>query len=118
MESTMDDQLYFKSHAEEQPISNKEGWELLGVMLGSKQIKPNTASLAYQQWNNPSWEEFTPRTAWSLYNALTFAADRTAPMWRMNSHKVAKAIIHEVLWILDQNYNPSLEGLTPVRHTP
>ena len=105
MESTMDDQLYFKSHAEEQPFSSKQGWELLGVLIGSKLIKPQTASLAYQEWNKPSWEEFEPRTAWSFYNALTFAADRTAPMWRMTSHKVAKNITHEI--IMDDTYLPN-----------
>jgi hypothetical protein len=40
-------------------------------------LSPRTLPIALKEWRSPSFEEFEPRTAWSLFNSITFAlADR------------------------------------------
>lgn len=36
-------------------------------------LSPRTLPIAIQEWREPSFEEFEPRTAWSCFNALTYA---------------------------------------------
>ena len=41
-------------------------------------LSPRTVHTAIKEWRTPSFEEFQPRTAWSLFNAVTFAIGNRA----------------------------------------
>lgn len=41
-------------------------------------LSPRTIHTAIKEWRAPSFEEFQPRTAWSLFNAVTFASGNRA----------------------------------------
>jgi hypothetical protein len=45
-------------------------------------LSPRTLPIALKEWRTPSFEEFSDRTSWSLFNAVTFALGdraRTSP---------------------------------------
>jgi hypothetical protein len=61
------------------PVDQEGGYEILGHMYGQKMIKKNQLSVAYDAWDNPPQEEWAPRNALSLYNAVTEATKKTTP---------------------------------------
>ena len=52
-------------------VSQEEGYETLGVMFGNEVIKPRQYITAVEAWRNPPQEDWAPRNALSLYNAVT-----------------------------------------------
>ena len=60
-------------------VSDREGFKMLGCMRGEGILSPTLESRAFEQWQTPEFEDFQPRTAWSLYNAATFAL-KSAPV--------------------------------------
>ena len=61
-------------------VDQNGGYEVLGDMFGQKMIKKNQLSVAFEAWDNPPQEEWAPRNALSLYNAVTEATKKTTPM--------------------------------------
>jgi len=61
------------------PVDQNGGYEVLGDMFGQKMIKKNQLSVAFEAWDNPPQEEWAPRNALSLYNAVTEATKKTTP---------------------------------------
>lgn len=61
------------------PVDQRSGYEVLGDMFGQQKIKKNQLSLAYKAWDNPPQQEWAPRNALSLYNAVTEATKQTTP---------------------------------------
>jgi len=49
----------------------RRGFAYLGVLQGEGVLKPNQATVAYEDWTNPRHEEFADRNLWGLYNAVT-----------------------------------------------
>ena len=60
-------------------IEHEQGYEFLGRMFGNKLLTPVQLSSAVEDWRNPSFESFKPRTAWSLYNAATWGLKKGSP---------------------------------------
>jgi Domain of unknown function (DUF932) len=66
---------------EEERIKRLTAWEiddtraesLLLRCYETKLLSPQTLPAALNQWRRPDYEDFQPRTAWSLYNAVTYA---------------------------------------------
>ena len=57
-------------------LSQDEGYEIVGVALGHKVIKPQQASLVLDEWREPSFAQFEKRNAYSLYNCFTEGVKR------------------------------------------
>jgi hypothetical protein len=66
---------------EEERIKRLAAWEiddtkaesLLLRCYEAKILSPQTLPVALNQWRRPDYPDFEPRTAWSLYNAVTYA---------------------------------------------
>ena len=68
-----------KATLQEVEIEHEQGYEFLGRMFGNKLLTPVQLSSAVEDWRNPSFESFKPRTAWSLYNAATWGLKKGSP---------------------------------------
>ena len=68
-----------KAALEEVEIEHEQGYEFLGRMFGNKLLTPVQLSSAVEDWRNPSFQAFKPRTAWSLYNAATWGLKKGSP---------------------------------------
>lgn len=55
----------------ETPCVEKVGFAWLGVALGKELISPQQATIAFEDWKKPRYEDFADRTLWSLYNCIT-----------------------------------------------
>lgn len=60
-------------------VTQIHGYELLGRLIGADVLSPRQIPVAYKEWNVPSFPEFEPRTAWSLYNSVNQAL-KTSPV--------------------------------------
>ena len=78
-----------------QPLSTDKGYDLIGRAMGHEVLKPQQATVAMREWQNPSHEEFQDRNAWCLYNAFTESLKRGCGGNRME--KQAKA--HQFLMV-------------------
>jgi len=52
-------------------ITQREGYELIGVAMGESVLTPHQASVAFQDWDTPRHEVFADRTLHSLYQCFT-----------------------------------------------
>lgn len=71
------------------------GYEILGLMLGQKILTISQASVAYEEWRNPSFDDFKENTVWSLYNATTFALKSSPPNTILERHGAAHSLFME-----------------------
>jgi len=55
----------------ETPCSERNGFAWLGVAVGQDLLTPHQASVAFEDWKKPRYDDFSPRTIWSLYNCIT-----------------------------------------------
>ncbi len=60
-------------------MSFTQGSRYLGQMAGEGILPSRTFQTALQEWKNSTFEEFTGRDAWCLYNACTYALQRRDP---------------------------------------
>ena len=58
-------------------VDQDSGYEVLGLMQGHEIIKPRQFQAAVQAWREPPQEDWAPRNALSLYNAVTEATKKT-----------------------------------------
>ena len=58
-------------------VEQDTGYEVLGLMQGHNVIKPRQFQAAVEAWREPPQEEWEPRNALSLYNAVTEATKKT-----------------------------------------
>ena len=72
-----------------QPLSDDDGYDLIGRAMGHDVLKPQQATIALREWKSPSHEEFLDRNTWGLYNAFTESLKRGCGGNRME--KQAKA---------------------------
>ena len=54
-------------------LTDRRAYAMLGIAIGEGALKPQQATIAFREWNDPTFEEFEGRTAWSLYNGMTHA---------------------------------------------
>lgn len=54
-------------------------YQMLGLAWGREIITDRQLPVAREEWQEPSFAEFSSRTKWSLYNAMTYAMKSTHP---------------------------------------
>ncbi|MCL4304004.1 MAG: hypothetical protein KJ077_50435 [Anaerolineae bacterium] len=59
--------------------SDDLAYQMLGLAWGREIISDRQLPVARQEWLEPSFDEFSSRTKWSLYNAMTYAMKSTHP---------------------------------------
>ena len=59
-------------------LSDMQAESLLLRCYEAEILSPRTIHTAITEWRTPSFEEFEPRTAWSLFNSVTFALGNRA----------------------------------------
>ncbi len=69
-----------------QEIDDDQAYRMLGLVYGRGIITPRQIPVAHQEWQNPSYADFQPRTTWSLYNAFTESLKTTPPQSIMEKH--------------------------------
>ena len=67
-------------------ISDDHAYRMLGLVYGRELITPRQIPVAHREWQRPQYEEFEPRTVWSLYNAITEALKSAPPQSIMEKH--------------------------------
>ena len=67
-------------------ISDDGAYRALGHLFGHQVLSPRQMPVALKEWQQPSHEEFEPRTLWSLYNAATEALKSSPPQTIMERH--------------------------------
>lgn len=73
------------------------GYQFLGRALGHEVLTPTQANVAFREWRDPSHDDFKPRTAWSLYNAVTEGLKKGAPGHVIDRHIGAHEFFRPVL---------------------
>jgi hypothetical protein len=68
-------------------ISDRLGYEMLGVLVGEGVLTPTIFNEAMREWKKPSHESFQPRNAWSLYNAITHGLKQAPPHKVFEMHR-------------------------------
>jgi len=58
----------------------------LGILYGHDIVSPRQLTVAVKEWRKPQHAEFEPRTAWSLYNAVTESLKTSPPQEVMENH--------------------------------
>lgn len=61
---------------QERALTDKEANDLMIRAVRAKAASVSTMPTVIREWYEPSFKEFKPRNAWSLYNAFTFAAKK------------------------------------------
>ncbi len=67
-------------------IDDDHAYRMLGLVYGRGIITPRQIPIAHHEWQKPHYEDFQPRTAWSLYNAITEALKSAPPQSIMEKH--------------------------------
>ncbi len=68
------------------PVNDLEAFKLMGLLYGRDIISPRQLTVVKEEWLRPTYEEFRPRTMWSLYNACTEALKSSPPLTVMEKH--------------------------------
>jgi len=68
------------------PFKNNDGFAVLGNLYGERIIGPRQFIAAAEEWRKPRHDEFQPRNAWSLYNAVTESLKTSPPQEVMEKH--------------------------------
>lgn len=68
------------------PCSQREGYAMLGVMLGTRLLTSQQATIAFGDWTEPRHEDFAERNLWSLYNCVTEGLKKGPPARTIDRH--------------------------------
>lgn len=74
----------------ERPLTDTEAESFLLRCYEAKLLSAQNLPTAIRQWRTPSYPDFEPRTAWSAYNAVTYALN---PRAKSNPQAHASATI-------------------------
>jgi len=69
-----------------QEINDDNAYRMLGLVYGRGIMTPRQIPIAHREWESPQYEDFEPRTVWSLYNAITEALKIAPPQSIMEKH--------------------------------
>ena len=58
----------------------------MGLLFGKNVLSPRQLPVVKREWLNPAYDDFKPRTMWSLYNAATEGLKTTPPGKIMEKH--------------------------------
>ena len=78
-------------------MRNDDAYKMLGMLYGHEVISPRQLPVVVDHWLKPRHQEFGPRNAWSLYNAITEGLKSTAPCNVMEKHVHAHQILLEAI---------------------
>lgn len=67
-------------------VNDDTAFKLIGLLYGRSILSPRQLPMLKDKWLKPEYEEFTPRNAWSFYNACTDVMKTTAPINVMERH--------------------------------
>jgi hypothetical protein len=87
-----------------QHLTDNNAYRMIGLLYGQGVITPRQIPVVKKEWLNPSHDEFSDRTVWSMYNAVTEAL-KTAPPPKVMEKHIA---LHQLL-------APSQNNLSLVR---
>ncbi len=60
-------------------LSDREAYHFTGRMIREAKVVPDGDMIKIlDEWHEPSYDDFKPRTAWSLHNAVTEVSKKTA----------------------------------------
>ena len=79
------------------PVSLDMGYKGIGLAQGHGVLTPTQASVAFQEWQQPSHEEFEDRNAFCLYQAFTEAAKKGRPELIMDRYPAINAFFDEAI---------------------
>ncbi len=68
------------------PLEDDQAYRMLGLVYGRGIMTPRQIPIAHREWENPTYQDFSPRTAWSLYNAITESLKTAPPPSIMEKH--------------------------------
>ena len=69
-----------------QGVENDEAFKIMGLLFGKNMVTPRQLPVLKQEWLRPTYEEFLPRSKWSLYNAATEALKSCPPNKILEKH--------------------------------
>jgi hypothetical protein len=67
-------------------LSDDNAHRMLGLVYGRGIITPRQIPVALREWQAPQHEDFSPRTVWSFYNAITESLKSAPPQSIMEKH--------------------------------
>ncbi len=67
-------------------LNDDNAHRMLGLVYGRGIITPRQIPVALREWQTPQHEDFSPRTVWSFYNAITEALKSSPPQSIMEKH--------------------------------
>jgi len=70
----------------EKEITDDSAFKMMGLLYGRGIMSPRQLPVILHEWLHPSYEDFKPRNAWSLYNACTEALKTAPPQHVMEKH--------------------------------
>ncbi len=68
------------------PIDDDQAYRMLGLVYGRGIITPRQIPVAHREWESPTHVDFSDRTVWSLYNAITEALKSAPPQSILERH--------------------------------
>ncbi len=68
------------------PLQDDQAYRMLGLVYGRGIMTPRQIPVAHREWESPQYEDFSPRTVWSLYNAITEALKSAPPQSILEKH--------------------------------
>ena len=68
------------------PVQDDQAYRMLGLVYGRGIMTPRQIPIAHREWERPTHDDFAPRTAWSLYNAITESLKTAPPQSIMEKH--------------------------------
>lgn len=71
---------------QELSIDDDQAYRMLGLVYGRGIMTPRQIPVAHREWETPTHDDFSPRTVWSLYNAITESLKSAPPQSIMEKH--------------------------------
>ena len=67
-------------------LKDDDAYRIIGLLYGRGALSPRQLPVVKNEWENPAYDEFKPRTAFSLYNAVTESLKTTPASSIMEKH--------------------------------
>lgn len=85
-------------------IHNDEAYAILGMAYGRDILKPRQLLASKNAWQKPPQDDFSDRTLWSLYNAMTEALKSSTHRNVLESHSLAhNLVMNQGIQLLEGN---------------
>lgn len=79
------------------PCSEKHGYAWLGIAMGAGIITPTQATVAFEDWKKPRYEDFADRNIWSLYNCVTEGLKKGPAGLTIDRHASAHGFVMDIV---------------------